>query len=264
MKNEQIYLKFLSGGHQKSDETEPFGPIIRDCYIIHYIVSGSGYFECNGRTFHLNKGDSFLITPGLLTRYYPDKDDPWEYIWVNFSGLEAKNLLALTNMSEKNPIAVKGEASPLECFLKLKKYNNDFSPAAQCISNGILHQLLGHFITNYPAKNNTSKSDIIDIAISYIEMNYHKHNLDIDTLADAISINRVTLYRHFKKHLKMSPKQYIADIRLKRAYELLSKKQLAIKTIAFSLGFDDQLYFSKFFKSHTGISPLQYRNSISD
>lgn len=264
MKNEQIYLKFLSGGHQKSDETAPFGPIIRDCYIIHHIICGSGYFECNGRTYHLHKGDSFLITPGLLTRYYPDINDPWEYIWVNFSGLEAKNLLSLTNMSEKNPIAIKNDNSPLELFLSLQEYNNDFSPASLCISKGILHQLLGYYISNYPEKTNTLKSDIIDIAVSYIEMNHHKRNLDIDTLADALSINRVTLYRHFKKHLKMSPKQYIADVRLKRACELLRKKQLAVKTIAFSLGFDDQLYFSKFFKSHTGLSPLQYRNSISD
>ena len=54
-----------------------FGPSKRNLYLIHYVISGTGYF--NGHA--IQKGQGFLITPGMAEHYYPDEKDPWTYLW---------------------------------------------------------------------------------------------------------------------------------------------------------------------------------------
>ena len=65
-------------GYAKNPDITRFGPSSRNQYIIHYVLSGEGYFN-GGR---LGKGEGFLITPKMSEQYYPDKKDPWSFIWV--------------------------------------------------------------------------------------------------------------------------------------------------------------------------------------
>ena len=59
----------------------------------------------------------------------------------------------------------------------------------------------------------------------------------------------------------MSPKQYLLNKRLTRAKELLKETNASVFEIANSVGYDDQLYFSRIFKKHIGISPTEYKNA---
>ena len=49
-------------------------------YMLHFVRKGSGYF--NG--IRLQAGNGFLAKYGTIVQYFPDKNDPWEYAWVNF------------------------------------------------------------------------------------------------------------------------------------------------------------------------------------
>ena len=55
-----------------------FGPSVRNQYIIHYVLSGKGYYNGN----EVKKGEGFLITPGLYEEYYSDEIDPWGFVWI--------------------------------------------------------------------------------------------------------------------------------------------------------------------------------------
>ncbi|MGN1121953.1 MAG: AraC family ligand binding domain-containing protein, partial [Eubacteriales bacterium] len=50
-------------------------------FMMHFIQSGSGYY--NGR--RISAGQGFITPCGAYTEYYPDKDDPWYYAWVNYT-----------------------------------------------------------------------------------------------------------------------------------------------------------------------------------
>ena len=63
-----------------------FGPSVRSVFVLTYIISGKGYYEVNNKTYTLTAGDSFLIYPGIKVKYYPDENDKWEYIWIDFNG----------------------------------------------------------------------------------------------------------------------------------------------------------------------------------
>ena len=62
---------------------------------IEYVVSGKGHVIIDGKEFTLRAGDSYYLPEGTDQYYYADRDDPWEKIWVNFSGEFAKELAAL-------------------------------------------------------------------------------------------------------------------------------------------------------------------------
>ena len=87
-------------GFQSCSKDHLFGPCIRDYYMIHYIISGAGYYIMDGQKFHLRAGEAFLIYPSVRTTYYSDMDNPWEYYWVGFSGNDAEILINLTDFSK--------------------------------------------------------------------------------------------------------------------------------------------------------------------
>ena len=255
--DKNLYITLLHSGHETSAETKPWGPGVRDCYILHYVVSGAGYYETGGKKHYIHAGQSFLITPETLIYYYPDKNNPWEYIWVNFSGLQAEKLLSKCGVFSASPV-FETELNP---FMYFKYVFESFSSDKykQETSDARLHLLLAWYADNYPAVDNKHVESDIEPILRYIDRNYHKSALNIDSVSSALNLNRSTLYRIFVKNLGVSPAEYIFQLRTKKACELLKDCRLTIKAVSFSLGFENQMYFTKFFKRRTGMTPSEYR-----
>ncbi|MBQ9116311.1 MAG: AraC family transcriptional regulator [Clostridia bacterium] len=66
----------------------------------------------------------------------------------------------------------------------------------------------------------------------------------------------------FKRLIGVSPKEYISEMRIKNAEELLLTTSMSIKEISASLGFSNQYYFSNFFKKKKGGYPEAFRNTF--
>ena len=66
----------------------------------------------------------------------------------------------------------------------------------------------------------------------------------------------------FKDETGLSVIDYINRHRISQAESMLSDQSLAIKDVAYSVGFSDQMYFSKVFKKHTGKTPTEYKRLI--
>ncbi len=258
---EKIYLTLSHAGHETSCETGPWGPGVRDLYIIHYIVSGSGFFETEGRKYYLSKGQSFLIVPNKPIFYYPDPNDPWEYVWFNFYGAQATNILSRCSMSAKNPVAAPSEGFPIDIALELVDNHGDLSSGAICKNEALLHLILAWYVAGYPSAEKQVENKLINIAVKVLEDKFHKKNFNVDEWSNLLHISRATLYRQFERSFNITPKKYLAQRRVEKACELLKTTDLPIKTVAFSVGFDDQLSFSKFFKSNIGNSPKDYRET---
>ena len=73
-------------------------------------------------------------------------------------------------------------------------------------------------------------------------------------------MSRSTLYRQFLHCLGQSPKQYLEDFRMHRACLLLRETSLSVGAVSTSLGYSNQLYFSRAFRRHTGQTPTEYRS----
>ncbi len=258
--NEKLYLSIPGIYYPEKNESFRWGPGVRDKYIIHYVREGRGYFESGGKKYMLTKGQSFLIVPGQLVNYYPDEYDPWKYAWVDFSGIEARKLLAYCSLSENAPIAEKEMPELDRLFREASDRFSTVTPADVCRNVGFARLILSVYIKHYPAVSGKTVGELlITRAAEYIENNYRRPELNIDGIAEHLSVNRVTLHRKFTEELNVSPGNYIIKLRINKACALLENSNYSIKTIAYSTGFSDQLYFSKVFKKLVGMTPTQYR-----
>lgn len=98
-------------------------------------------------------------------------------------------------------------------------------------------------------------------AIQRIKSDYSDPALTNEVLAAECNVSEVYFRRLFKEHLGTSPKQYIIDVRIQVAKQLLGEGQLSIAMISERCGFSNQYHFSRLFKQHTGLTPSEYRKA---
>lgn len=91
-------------------------------------------------------------------------------------------------------------------------------------------------------------------------LNYSPTQLSIEELAKISQLSLFSFKREFKKEFYDSPKNYINTLRIKKAKELLQLSKMSISEIAYEVGFNDPLYFTRLFKKKVGTSPTSFRS----
>lgn len=106
--------------------------------------------------------------------------------------------------------------------------------------------------------NENTLNTFESIVENLIDIDVHK----IPVIAKKLSLSVSTLERMIKNKYKMTPKQYITEVKLLKADILLRSKNTSIKMISFQLGFNSTAYFCHCFKKKFGISPRACANSL--
>jgi AraC-like DNA-binding protein len=259
-------LNIYQWGTEKCQARHHYGPAVRDHYLIHYIMEGSGKFEVEDRSYTLKKGQGFLICPGIITYYQASFDTPWHYSWVGFQGKMATKYLSLAGLDQKNPIFLYNKDSYIKDCLDKMNSISQFKPHSELKVTGLLYLFLYKLIENNSSNNviepQNRKELYVQKAVEFIEKNYSR-KITISYLAKYIGINRKYLYALFKEFLNTSPKQFLLQYRMDKACELMEHTSLSIGDISRSVGYEDPLLFSKMFKNIKGMSPSNYRNKLN-
>ncbi len=253
-------LNILYSGCEQCDPGYKYGPAVRNCYLIHYVLKGEGTLNFDNKTFHLKAGQAFLIEPGYVTSYEADKKNPWEYIWINFDGEYVEKLLEAADISQFNPVFPDEFNSQLD---------NIFSSLAHLFREGtadelyVLGSLMQVFscITDLPGliqKKYPRRTIYIKRATSYIDNNFNLP-LTVESVAKLLRLDRKYFCSIFKEETGLSPIQYIQNQRVKRACVLLKTTKYSISEIGRSVGYEDLFTFSRMFHQQTGMSPSKYR-----
>ena len=106
------------------------------------------------------------------------------------------------------------------------------------------------------------RSAIVSKALQFINMNYTER-ITLKMIEEELHVNASYFSTHFKNEMGIPFTQYVNNLRIKNACELLATTNLGIIDISITIGFDDQSYFSKVFKKETGMTPKQYRAAHS-
>lgn len=258
---ELVSLSVYNVGSQKCDANYVWGPGIRDHYLIHYIISGKGTYQVNnGKKHELSAGDCFLVYPNTEVCYQADEKEPWEYVWVGFSGSDASIILQATDFSKATPYLRQlpyGEDIKRQILHIYDARGNGFENAVEM--TGRLYTTLAVFM--HGAQNimaQTSTNSYVQKGIEYISSNY-SYPVTVEDIASHVGLSRSHLFRSFEAVLGVSPKEYLTHFRIKQSCYLLKSTDLSITAIANSVGFDNSLYFSKTFHKIKGMSPKDYR-----
>jgi AraC-like DNA-binding protein len=258
-------MNMYSSGTHNCEPGHYYGPAIRDHFLIHYILSGKGSFSTGDKVYQLRKGQGFLIYPDIVTYYQADVESPWKYSWVGFNGLKAESYLKSAGFSAENPIFTYDKDDYIkDCF--------DQMIAAKMLQKGREIRLLGLlylFLSQLMEANGKDrftdqsgdrKDVYIKKAIEYIEMNYSR-DMSISDVAHHVGLDRSYLGSIFKEQLDSSMQEFLVGYRINKACELMKNDSLSIGDISRSVGYDDQLLFSKIFRKNKSMSPREYRKS---
>ncbi|MFI3214749.1 MAG: AraC family transcriptional regulator [Eubacteriales bacterium] len=264
LKEEDSSLYVNNCGCSKTEPLHSFGPALKPNYLVHYILSGKGIFTINGHKYSLEAGCGFVIYPGELSFYQADEKEPWTYVWVGFSGIEADNYMKSFGLSIHSPIFKSELSDELYDCVKDMMEHNTYGVANELRRNGDLNLFLSIVAesvsvteTDFGNKGN----QYVKRAIEYIQSNY-SNPIKVTDVADFVCINRSYLYTLFQNTIEMSPQQFLTTYRITKAAELLQLSQLPIESIALSCGYSDPLVFTKAFKQMKSMSPSGYRKEM--
>ena len=250
-------------GYENCAPGHSYGPVMRNGYLIHYILSGCGIYKARGKIFHLKEGDAFLICPEELIYYEADRKQPWSYTWIGMQGIKVKGYLERTSLLKSLVFHYDQDDRMRLCHEKMFeadqiKNNKDL------IMNSIMYEYLFLLARKFPGglpEENKKKAGYVDEALKYIESAYCDP-ITVQDIADYLSINRSYLSRLFKALTGISIQDYLLDYRIRQACILLKNSDLSIRTIAHSVSYMDALYFSRLFHRKKGMTPSEYRKHI--
>lgn len=232
---------------------------VRDHYVIHVIASGVGYVEISpGRFEKLTAGDAFLISPLQGITYRADKEDPWRYEWIGFNGTEAERLVSLTDFHNNPILHFPEDANLSKCLDDVRKVVGN-TAADEARRTGKLYLFFSKLMKLSEKNYSVGRLgvDHMDKAINFIMNNYSRH-IDVTAIADYVGVSRSHLYRLFMKRAGISPNEYLTRVRINQACALLRDSSLTIRQVAHSVGFTDQLYFSRVFHKFKHVAPSNY------
>ncbi|MBQ4901806.1 AraC family transcriptional regulator [Paenibacillus sp. Marseille-P2973] len=242
-----------------------YGPAVRDHYLIHFILDGQGIFETGNRTYHLKKGQAFLIVPEAVTYYRADAADPWTYAWAGFQGIQAESYLRQAGLSMESPILDRIAPEIVERCIRQMHDSRALPSGRDLKLTSLLYSLFSHMAeTNPPHAPESRKDDrqdkYVNKVVDFIGTNYG-NKISISQIANFVGLDRSYLCAVFKSRTGSSIQEYLIAFRMNKACGLMGNSLLSIGDIARSVGYEDPLLFSKMFKKEKGLSPRQYRTA---
>lgn len=242
-----------------------YGPNQRECHVIHIVKSGRGILDIGGKRYHLERGNAFTIRKGENAWYMADQTDPWCYFWIGFTGLKAEEYIRKAGFLPQVPVKEVGGVDKLYSYLEQILDAHQLTLANDMRRQGLLMQLFAELIEDYQEKtveagNALQKPESVYVkeAMNYFSLNYRK-KIRIQEVADYIGVNRSYLTTSFKRVVGCSPQEYLINLRMEKAKSMLTETETMINVIAASVGYTDQLSFSRIFRLRYGMSPRDYR-----
>ncbi len=223
-------------------------------YSCFYLVqSGEGYLEHNGKKIKMQRDMAYLIPPNTPFAYWcPDRLVKL-FVHFNMVGSDGLDLLRHLNEIHSCPLQA-GEIDELIALYGRSSLADSYA------FRRLLYGVLARMLQSYPEAllQNKSYSPLVSRAIQYIG-EHLSIALSLQEIAAALFVAEVTLRKHFKREMGMTPRAYIEDLVLHKAELLLKDTNLTISQISNRLGFCDQFYFTRRFSLRYRISPREYR-----
>ena len=249
-------------------------PIRLKCEIVVLCISGEIEALINLNHIIVKPFDVITLVPGTIFQVNDIKGDLKIY-FLGFSAeyLEnkerSKSLLQAIFYTLGRPqisLSVK-EASTIQKYYELlidiyENYDENIRP--QIAENVFIdiHKTINMLYGKFTAKENPNipKSEQLCRAFSQLVMQHYNENRNVSWYADKLEISHAHLCSIVKQTTGKNCADIISAMVIMDAKSQLKSTQLSIQSISDSLNFANMSFFGKYFKRHTGMSPLEYRN----
>ena len=219
------------------------------------VTNGEGMVSFNDVSFKVEKRDIVFVPTCVDFRNMPINNSQYKYLWLSLDGED------FIKYFEDKPNYKKHFLNNIN-FDKIAYIITKFLVE---ITQEILNELdmlclvlktLSYIETQVERKN---EEEYVEKTISILASNFENPNFKIDSVAKELHLSHSWLCALFKKKQKTTMQQFLMNLRLSKASEMLINSHTSIKDISYLCGFNDSLYFSYIFKKNVGLSPLAFR-----
>lgn len=269
-------LTICSTGYQKVQPFEEYPPMTHDSeyifnpekgriiseYQLLYIVEGSGTLTtASAGKFNIKEGDVFFLFPGEWHTYSPDPETGWKEYWIGFKGINIDSRISAGFFSRETPVYNIGyNETVVTLFKEAIQTAKTQEMYFQQLLAGIVNYMLGLIFTidNNRKIKDSIYPEIIDKARKFMQENIEM-NVEMPEIASHLNISYSSFRHTFKQYTGITPSQYYLNLKIQRAKDMLRSSDASVKEISYQLHFDTPEYFTKLFKSKTGMTPSQFR-----
>lgn len=259
------YLHLVNMGYENCPPKYQFTNSF-NYYRIYFIKSGSGTLTIDNTVYRLSQHDVFLIRPNQLITKKADSQTPWEYCFFAFNGELSEEIVNQTYFQDNNCVYTLKDDTLSQLIL-----DATYRMQTPYISNfGGLEQLFRFLRTLsppsleddfvFPAQSSTLSQKHCLAAQEYIEINYYKP-IQVKDICEAINVSRSYLFRIFEKHTASNVTDYLINIRLKHAKDMLLNTDYSTAAIAQSVGYINATSFYRMFKKVEKVTPSEWRTN---
>lgn len=217
----------------------------------------------SGRSGKVSFGEVFLLPDDCLCTLRNHDKQPAQLILIRFKCSEESG----SAPSRVTASLVRKEELQLYSFRmpQVRNWIDDMlndgkhrEPFRHFLIQSHLYAIAAEFMT-YMEKPKT-EDDLIDYVVQ-VRQNMLEHYdtaMDIEEIARLSGSSPARFYQAFKRYTGLSPLQFMTIARLNESLGLLAGQSTSIMEVAHSIGYADELYFSRLFKKHMGIAPKEY------
>ncbi len=219
-------LSFYSAGYEKCKHSYSYGPKYRNYQLIHFVLSGEGIPHINEQTFNLKQGDAFLIPSGKISYYKASATNPWCYTWISFLGINSQNYIY--------QMMIKTDHIYIIHNLDITKYKTLIDEIINLQENNVIHYLkansllfliLAQLFEDINLSENQMQTKSLANDLKFVN---YAEKLILKAIAKKFCIHPNYLTRIFHEKFHLSLKQYIMQLKLKKARSLLITTELSI------------------------------------
>ena len=247
---------------QDTPESQVCGRIL-STYAFVYVVDGAGFFEapdCPRRTIF--PGDWIFLMPQVPHSYGPNTGGYWKEYWVIFDGPIARDLQKFGLISPSKPIFRPGLDLGLMRQLEacLARASEDDASLWSDLTGGVYQCLTK--VVSQPALSDRPPPPLekaIAELVHQINQNPGGQVFDFQKACRPFPFSYSTLRREFRRVTGESPQRYYDQQRCRMVRKFLVETDLSLKELAYSMGFHDPHYFSRWFKKQMSVAPETYR-----
>ena len=224
------------------------------------------------------RGEELIASPGIINLVNPDEphdghpatEEGWTYRMFYFDPELFQR--AASEIGEKTaglPFFQDGVIDDPDLASEILSFHIDLSSDIMGrleMESRLLHMLVRfirrHADRSFPLKKTGQEHHAVRISKKMLE-DLHSTNISLAELASQSRLSPFHLIRVFKTETGLTPHQYLSQIRVRRAEQLI-RQGFDLADTAYAVGFSDQSHLNRHFKGITGITPGTYRNFVQD
>lgn len=250
--------------HKKLPTWAPRGRI--DWQLL-FVASGKTHFYIGGKDQIVTAGHMVLFQPKEEQHYEYFGEDKPEVYWVHFTGSSVKEILRSYDIPLDEHIFFAGTPAAYTQLFKnmIEELQNCKVGYREMLEMNLrqLFLMIQRTRLEKPPLVTTAVQQEMDFARQYFHEHYNEP-INIEEYAQSRHTSISLFMRNFKKVYGVSPKQYILNIRMNNAQNLLESTDYTVAEIAAIVGYDNALYFSRIYHKQKGQAPSDYRKKMKE